>query len=431
MADMDLDGILKMFRAGPTDEEKAQAKKYALMRAGLGVLAANQPGPTPRSSLGVLAQGGMGGLDAYQSQLQYQMNERRAGGANALQALQIKRALEQQKALQGLLTPESNQAPAERPAGLAPSTAEAIGAPWAAAPAVAPPTAPGGQGGYQPIPLGRLASAAAAGVNVDPFLKMNAAAQPDVLTVDAGNENILIDKKTLKVLNRMPKGAAPGSVPFEASDIKPEGYRDFLLNRSRAGANNVINNVNAFTPASEAAQTEFMKGMRTSYDQLKTAGTVLDNIEKAKALIPSARGFMGPGGETMLEAAKFLNNRLGMKIDTAGVKDAEELRSRVFFQIMENLKKMDAQPSQQQQIMMRDALGKLGTDPNALGSVLDAYGDIVRGKVDQHNIEARGAVERGVKFPYDPVINLPKPSSATPAAPSNRIRYDARGNRIP
>lgn len=176
--------------------------------------------------------------------------------------------------------------------------------------------------------------------------------------------------------------------------------------------------VQTFTPASEEAQKDFMKGMRTTYDQLKQADVVLENIDKAKALIPGAKGFMGPGGESLLETAKFLNSRLGMSVDTAGIKDAEELRTRVFYQIMENLKKMDAQPSQMQQVMMRDALGKLGTDPGALGAVLDSYGDVIRGKVEQHNVEARDAISKGVKFPYNPTIKLrPKAGAAQPAAP--------------
>jgi len=203
-------------------------------------------------------------------------------------------------------------------------------------------------------------------------------------------------------------------------ELSSEEAQRIALQMRAAGrqVTNIENKVNAYTPASEAAQTEFMKSSRATYDQLKNAKPVLENIEKAKALIPSAKGFMGPGGESMLEAAKFLNNRLGMSVDTAGVKSAEELRSRIFFQIMENLKKMDAQPSQMQQVMMRDALGKLGTDPSALANVLDAYGDVVRGKVESYNQEAQGAIERGVKFPYDPVIKLPpKSASSGPARP--------------
>jgi len=179
---------------------------------------------------------------------------------------------------------------------------------------------------------------------------------------------------------------------------------------------NAVTNVNTFIPASETAQTEFMKGSRATYDQLKTASTVLDNIEKAKALVPTAKGFMGTGGETMLEIAKFMNNRIGTNIDTAGIKSAEELNTRAFMGILDNLKKLDAQPSQQQQAALKQALGSLNTDPNAMNAVLDVFGDIVRAKVDIYNQEVTGAEQRGIKFPYNPVIKLPERSTGATGA---------------
>jgi hypothetical protein len=175
---------------------------------------------------------------------------------------------------------------------------------------------------------------------------------------------------------------------------------------ARAGASRQITHVNAFVPASEEAQRDFIKSSRATYDQIKHAPVALQNIESAKALIPQAKGFMGPGGESMLEAAKFLNNRLGLNVSTEGVKSAEELRTRIFFNIMDNLKKMDAQPSQQQQMIMQESLGKLGTDPNALPAVLDAFADSIKGKVAAHNREVQSAIRRGVQFPYDPVIEM-------------------------
>ena len=77
---------------------------------------------------------------------------------------------------------------------------------------------------------------------------------------------------------------------------------------------------------------------------------------------------------------------------------------------------MDAQPSQQQQAAMKQALGSIGTDPNAMSAVLDVFGDIVRGKVDIHNQEVMDAEARGTKFPYNPVIKLP-PKTSGAAAP--------------
>ena len=178
--------------------------------------------------------------------------------------------------------------------------------------------------------------------------------------------------------------------------------------------------INTQLPASEEAQKEFMKEMRQTYGSLKQAPTVLQNIEDAKKLVPQAKGFMGAGGESMLQAASFLNNRLGTNINTKGVKSAEELRSRLFLGIMDNLKKLDSQPSQQQQAALQVALGSIGTDPNALPDVLDVFGESIRQKVDLYNEEAIGAEARGVKFPYKPTIAL-KPRNANQNAAAAQI----------
>ena len=175
-------------------------------------------------------------------------------------------------------------------------------------------------------------------------------------------------------------------------------------------------NVYAYTPASETAQAEFMRGVRTTYDALKNAPATLKNIEAAKALVPGAAGFMGAGGEPLLKAASFLNNRFGMSISTQGVTDATELRSRLFAGVIENLRKLDAQPTQAQQQALQDAIGNLGTDPSALPRVLDAMAQSVRDKVELYNKDVTSAEQRGVRFPYKPQIELPPVTSAPGAA---------------
>lgn len=190
--------------------------------------------------------------------------------------------------------------------------------------------------------------------------------------------------------------------------------RTFLTNRlnyltTHAPGTNV--KVNAYIPASEEAQKEFMKETRATYGALKQSSAMFANIEAAKKLIPSASAFMGAGGEGMKTAASFLNNRLGMNINTEGVKDATELQSRLFQGIMDNLRKLDAQPSERQQAALQEALGSLATDPKALSNVLDAFADSVRNKIDIHNAEVQSAISRGVKFPYDPIIKTPAKSA--------------------
>lgn len=170
--------------------------------------------------------------------------------------------------------------------------------------------------------------------------------------------------------------------------------------------------VSTFMPASEEAQRDFIKSTRATYDTLKQAPAIFANIEEARKLIPAASVFMGTGGEGMKTAASFLNNRLGMSINTEGVKNAEELRSRLFQGVLANLKKLDSQPSERQQAALEKALGSLDTDPNALANVMDAYADSLRNNIDTHNAEVQSAIARGVKFPYDPIIKVPAKANA-------------------
>jgi len=209
-------------------------------------------------------------------------------------------------------------------------------------------------------------------------------------------------------------GGTPTSVGTYADVPLPAAVEAQRARLANAGASRQTTNVNTQIPASEEAQKEYMKEARVTFNTLKSAPSVLANMEEAKKLVPSAKGFMGPGGEPMLKAASFLNNRLGTNIATEGITDATVLRSRLFTGVIENLRKLDAQPTQSQQQVLQDAIGNLGTDPNALPRVLDAFGDILREKVGSYNSEVKDAESRGVKFPYNPVIKMPE--SKKPAA---------------
>jgi len=225
----------------------------------------------------------------------------------------------------------------------------------------------------------------------------------------------------LAKLNHIPEKAMSDFERGLAASNLPETEKSKLRNAwlkshsEHAPAISVETKVNAYMPASEEAQRDFIRSTRATYDTLKNAPGTLKNIEEAIKLIPNAKGFMGPGGESLLDAASFLNSRLGTNINTKGISDATELRSRLFQGIIENLRKLDANPTENQQNAMRVALGNIGTDPNALPAVLNSFADTVRSKVEAHNAEVNSAVTRGVKFPYDPTIKLP---SFTPSAPS-------------
>ena len=190
----------------------------------------------------------------------------------------------------------------------------------------------------------------------------------------------------------------------------------------KASAGAAQTNVNAFTPASVEAQKQFIQDVAKERSVLRTAPDTIKNIEAAKKLIPTASTFMGKGGEPLLAAASFLNNRLGFGISTQGVTDATVLRTRLFEGILDNLKKLDSQPSQEQQRVLSEALGNLGTDPAALEQILNRIGETVTDRVDRFNIDVTESEARGVKFPFKPQITLPQrprvPSSAVSQIPT-------------
>ena len=249
-------------------------------------------------------------------------------------------------------------------------------------------------------------------LGAEKFMELN---KPVTTVIDQSGQKVMVQRPGLST-------GAPTTVGTYADVPLPADVVKQKKDIAGAGAGKTFVAVNAQLPASEEAQKEFMKSSRQTYDQLKTAPVLLTNIDEAIRLIPTAKNFTGPGGATLLQATSFLNNRLGTSIDTKGVTDATELRSRLFSGVIENLRKLDAQPTAAQQQTLQEAIGNLGTDPNALPRVLNAMGDSVRQKVEGYNQEVAGAEQRGVKFPYNPQIKLPQPKQSAPApAAANQI----------
>jgi len=183
-----------------------------------------------------------------------------------------------------------------------------------------------------------------------------------------------------------------------------------------AGASRTSTTVLAMTPASETIQAESMKELRDTFKQLKTAPVDIANLRKAADLAgTSARKYMGTGGKAFLEGAKFLKNRLGVDVDTNAIVNAETARTALFQNVLNNLRKLDAQPSQEQQRIMQEALGNLDTDPDALPSVVRIYEDVIRGRVDLHNKTVEESERSGVKTPYNLKIDVPPPRETATA----------------
>lgn len=210
--------------------------------------------------------------------------------------------------------------------------------------------------------------------------------------------------------------------PFTGKEIGKVDYSATEQAARRAGAPST--KIQNWVPASETAQTEFIKEFRDTYKQLKTAPTDIANLRRAAELSKTeGRKYMGTGGEAFLSAAKFLKNRLGFDIDEKALASAEEARALLFQNVLNNLRKLDAQPSQQQQLIMQQALGSLDTDPDALPKVVQVYEDVIRGRVEQHNrefAEMKANPNLANAFPYSLEIKLPERVQSPAEAPAGQ-----------
>lgn len=171
------------------------------------------------------------------------------------------------------------------------------------------------------------------------------------------------------------------------------------------------------TASNTEAGKAFIAEMRDNYAKLRDVPATLANIDRAKNLAAGqAKQFMGPFGESKLAITKFMRANIpGMEnIKTEGVTSAEELQSTLFNQVMDNLKKMDASPSQYQQQVMQEAFGTLRTDAQSVPKILDVFSDILRNRVDIHNTTVTSAEGRGTTFPYDVKVKLPDPRTTGP-----------------
>jgi hypothetical protein len=256
---------------------------------------------------------------------------------------------------------------------------------------------------------------------------------PETLTKDSKRQLLMTADAALPKGEVREVGGVLSTInPFTGEEIGKVDYSATEQAARRAGAPST--KIQNWVPASETAQKVFIEEFRDTYKQLKTAPTDIANLRRAAELSKTeGRKYFGTGGDAFLAAAKFLKNRLGVDVDEKAISNAEEARTVLFQNVLNNLRKLDAQPSQQQQLIMQQALGSLDTDPDALPRVVQVYEDVIRGRVEQHNrefAEMKANPNLANAFPYSLEIKLPErvqspaeaPAGQAAPAPSGRFK---------
>ena len=180
-----------------------------------------------------------------------------------------------------------------------------------------------------------------------------------------------------------------------------------------------IMNVNTNVPFKEKIQENMATKLINNADTLQNAPATIDALRQAKALSQGNK-FVGSFGEQKANIAQFFNNNFGTNIDPQGVADAKTMGSVLFASVMENLKKMDATPSENQQKQMREAFGNINTDPKALPQILDFWEKQITTKVNLHNAKVKSlSPEIKSAIPYDISVKIP-PAPAPKGANANQ-----------
>ena len=177
------------------------------------------------------------------------------------------------------------------------------------------------------------------------------------------------------------------------------------MKKAAAPSMTAITNVQAFEPFKSKAQGQMGEVLIKNFETLQNIPTAIRTLDRAAELAPQS--FAGSFREQKLELAKFFNNNLGTNINPNKVANTEELRSALFTNVMENLKKLDASPSQEQQRVLQQSMGSLATDPTALPRVINTYKQILIDKAETHNKKVEQAISGPAKmeFPFD--IRIP------------------------
>lgn len=191
---------------------------------------------------------------------------------------------------------------------------------------------------------------------------------------------------------------------FDVSQGYKGTFNQWMLDQKRANAQSI--NIQNAVPFQEQLYTDAAKALVSDYNTLKSIPSQVKQLDRVAQLAP--KSFAGSFADTKLQTVKFFNNNLGTNIAPEKVNNTEELRTVLFTNIMDNLKKMDASPSQEQQRIMQASLGNIGTDPDALPKVVGVYKEILLDKAEEHNRRVGQTVEKGFKYPYDITVQVPK-----------------------
>lgn len=151
-----------------------------------------------------------------------------------------------------------------------------------------------------------------------------------------------------------------------------------------------------------------------SHDLAKGASDALLGLhESRKAIAGGVYG--GAGADIKQNLAKGIQ-ALGFNVDPQKVTDTDYLQSQLGQGILSKAKTLGANPTDNDARIIRDIVGSINTDPQALNKLLDYQEKMYRRSIDRHNEMYQGALKNKFQSPYDMTVEQPKFDGASPEA---------------
>lgn len=277
-------------------------QQQAMLAVASGLLESGGPSRTPVGVGQGAARGMMQGREAFMAAQDAQMKKKLFD----LKVAEAQRLQEAEAKKQAWLSSALSQGQPAPQMGVSDSSASALNAPWLAASRL--PQSPAGP---QPLSQDMLMRGLAVGAPVGDVLKIQESQNPNLKYHDVGGYISVRDKMNREV-ERLPKTAAPGSIPSHLSDLDAPGQRDFLLKRAEASRDNITNIVGGQNAFFKAIGDKLGEGFAKRQEDARAAAASLANMREGRALLD--RGVItGAGAEAVVSGGQILQ-RMGVPL---------------------------------------------------------------------------------------------------------------------
>ena len=173
----------------------------------------------------------------------------------------------------------------------------------------------------------------------------------------------------------------------------------------------------------KGAGDDLLKGR----DNARTAESALHTIQESRKAIAGG-AFLGSGADAKTDITKAAKSLFGIDIDSTKLSNSEYLRTTLGQGLLDNAKKLGANPTAEDSKRIDAIVGTISKDPTALSKALDFQEEMAIRAINKHNENVTDAERRGLSTPFNLTIQVPKFEKLTPPVQVNQASNIAPKN---